>query len=380
LIRPHARRAGIGAALAIAALCPLGAERLALLPVADLEGASGGEIEALETAMRARLVAAGWEVASPAAVERALRERRLRASGTVPLDRIAGLLDELGATRLVQSTLLRWREGPEAVVALVARALGRDGRELWSEVAALSSSETEGAFGFGRIDRREELAVAAVERLFAALPPPGSTPASWSGRLPDVRAPRGVAAYRRAGLFEGAPERIALLPFGAPQGDRAAGRAVAELVARRLVASGAFELVESADLHAAMVAEGIPGLRFLTSERLLRLGQRLGTTMFLRGEVWGWRAATFGRGGAVEVDLELADVASGEILWSARHAGDATGGERWFGRPAPTDAVAIADRVVLELLDASQRARAAERPARTVVAEWALSPRGFSSP
>jgi hypothetical protein len=144
---------------------------------------------------------------------------------------------------------------------------------------------------------------------------------------------------------------------------RAAG-IVAHLLAIRLRDAG-FEPVEAADLRDAMRAEGLRSFRALDSALLARVGERVGTRLFLSGSVYAWRNPP-PQGGAVppEVSLELTlvDVVSGRVLFSGQHA--RTGGDYAFflQRGAVASAVALADRVVAELLDSLRTGRA---PART---------------
>lgn len=199
----------------------------------------------------------------------------------------------------------------------------------------------------------------AVERGAQSLPAPGARGESRAahGRRWGLSAP---ATFRSTALPSSAPIRVCLVPFVNASESRAAPRIVADLLSRRLAESGRFTLVEPADFREALLAERVPALRDLDPERLRAVGARLGTTYFLRGSIWRWREAS-PRSDAVlpEVDLqlELVDVASRRVVWTAHHA---RRGEDYQGlllRGAVGTVVELADRVVGEMVRAEERAK-----------------------
>jgi hypothetical protein len=102
-----------------------------------------------------------------------------------------------------------------------------------------------------------------------------------------------------------------------------------------------------------MRAEDVRSFRALDPEQLRRVGERVGAALFLRGSVYTWRDSVPQGGGSPEVSLELSlvDAARDRVMWTGQHA--RKGGDYAFllQRGTVTSAVALADRVVSELLD-----------------------------
>lgn len=348
------------AALALAPVCPAAGQagaRLAVLLPADPTG-SRGVPERVAAALVAAASARGWTVVEGAEVEDVLREARLRALDSLPTERLPELLARLDASAVLLTSVATWLPGPSPIVALSGRALLPDGREAWSGVEALTANDTEGAFGFGRVEQIESLAELAVERLLADFPAPGAIalaqPPAGRRRAIGLVEP---STYRAAELFGPQPVRICLLPLRGPGDAPAAPRQVADLLARRLAADGSFTVVEPADFRAALVEGRIPSLRRLDAERLLALGRALGTTVFLRGSIWRWRdGRPYGvnSGTEVELDLELVDVEAGRILWNSHLARRGEDYQRLFLRGATGCAVGLADQMIAEMLDAAR--------------------------
>jgi len=166
--------------------------------------------------------------------------------------------------------------------------------------------------------------------------------------------------------------RVALLPLANLTRASDAARGAGAAVARRVAASAWLELVEPADLRAAMVDARIPSIRHLDPDRLRALGERLGTSCFLRGTIWRWREGVPGAltGPEVELELELVDVAAGRVLWAthgARSGNDYTG---LFLRGAIGSGVALTDRLVAEMLEALAETEPTDpRAARATIAD-----------
>jgi hypothetical protein len=94
------------------------------------------------------------------------------------------------------------------------------------------------------------------------------------------------------------------------------------------------------------------------------LGRRLGTSLFLRGTVFRWRREASGGGAAsapaVELSLMLIDASGGRILWASHHERRGDQYQRLLGLGSVTNVVALADRVVAEMV-ASLRSVKPER-------------------
>jgi hypothetical protein len=333
-------------------------DRLVVLPPENLSDASTAPaaVEALLAALAQRH---GWTPVRDPEVDRALHAARIWRLDSFSPGALRALGTEIGAEAVLFSTVDTWLEGENAIVALSLRLVGVDGGERWSRLITLSARETEGAIGLHRAANLAAVARLAVERGAEGFPAPGARGESRAahGRRWGLPAP---ATFRSTALTSSAPVRVCLVPFVNASESRAAPRIVADLLARRLAESGRFTLVEPADFRAALLAEKVPALRDLDPERLRAVGARLGTTHFLRGSIWRWREAS-PRSDAVlpEVDLqlELVDVASGRVVWTAHHARRGEDYQGLFLRGAVGTVVALADRVVGEMVRAEERAK-----------------------
>jgi TolB-like protein len=356
-----AERAAVALALVVLAAAPIEAEPVvAVLPLSNV----GGSAEAagpIESAIRERLSQRGWTVASAGTVEKFLEENRIRYLDSLSPAQLAAVRGEVGASAVLVGSILAYRENGNPVVALAARMLDADGTVVWGEVVAASAAETEGVLGFGRRAKAESLAKDVATRLLERVPRPGEA------RLPSLNAglfARGAATYRGPHP-KGKVLRVCVLPFASAVPE--ASRVLLEILTVRLEATGEFDVVEPAEFRDAMRAAGLPSIAAMTSLELAALGQRLQTTVFLRGNVHTWREATGGRS-EVQFDMTLVDVTTGEILWAVTHqrrGGDYSG---VFQRGTVDNVVSLADRALSEAIAAQQRARpkrpGGPRPAR----------------
>jgi hypothetical protein len=332
-----------------------GSDRLVLLP---LENLSGIEQAALVVAphLAGALERRGWREVPEAEVEWILREERVRRGDTLPDRARERLLSELDAGGVAAVSVLVWLPGRNPIVSLSARILGPEGTEAGA-VVSLSAAELERAFSLGPPIEIEVLAARAVEQLARELPAPGE-PGRATGRR---RAPVGGSdpvVLRSSEVFADPPLRICLLPFGNDARERGAPRILAEILARRLRATGAFEPIEPAELRAALRAERIPSLRFLDATAVRSVGKRLGTPYFLRGTIWQWvegSPASPGPVPEVELELELVDVERGRTVGAAHHGRRGDDYVGLFLRGKIGTAAGLLDQVVAEILAASQR-------------------------
>ncbi|HSM13470.1 MAG TPA: hypothetical protein VLA66_05325 [Thermoanaerobaculia bacterium] len=345
----------LGALLGGPALAEVSA-RLALLPLENLSGLEEAA-QVVGPRLAEALARRGWRPIPGEEVERILREERARRGDTLSDRARERLLVELDAGGVAAVAILVWLPGRNPIVSLSARILGPEGAEAGA-VGSVSAAELERPFGLGPPIEIEELADRAIERLARALPAPGE-----SGRPAERRhAPvggRDPVVLRSPGVFDDGPLRICLLPFGNDARDRGAPRILAEVLARRLRASGRFEPVEPAELRAALRAERVPSLRFLDATALRAVAARLGTPYFLRGTIWQWvegSPASSGPVPEVELELELVDVERGRTVWAAHHGRRGDDYVGLFLRGRIGTVAGLLDQVVAEILAASQRA------------------------
>jgi hypothetical protein len=348
----------------LAALLAAPAATVALLPLDNLSGDERAGKDVAAVLARA-LTARGYTVADAPPVEAALEAARVRYLDSLPGPLRATLAHELGAGGLLTGAVYTYVEGPNPMLAFSGRLVSEDGAIRWAGVFGLGAAETEGMFGAGRASTLDALLGVVAGRVLRSLPAPGAAASPAPPGKPLHLAKARAVPAAALGAIE--TRRVAVLPPESFAEDVRAAGIVAHLLAIRLRDAG-FEPVEAADLREAMRAEGLRSFRALDSTLLAKVGERVGTRLFLSGTVYAWRNPP-PQGGAVppEVSLELTlvDVASGRVLWSGQHARTGNDYAFFLQRGALSSAVALADRVVAELLDSLRTGRP---PARTQTA------------
>lgn len=314
----------------------LSAENTAvLLPLSDLSGSERAQ-STVRTLIAESLTRKGWQLADESEVERFLEEHRVRYLESLERPVRDALVARFNANAIVAGTILAYRETANPLVAVSARMILPDGTIAWGNVAALSAEESEGALGLGRHPTAESLAKEVV------------------GQLLDLSRPR--LALRRPVTYRNGksrePRRVCILPFDTQT--PAASRAIFDILTVRLASTGDFTVVEPADVRAALREEKLPSISAMTSAEMARAGARLGTTLFLRGNIYEFREAANGAS-EIQLDMTLADVATGEVLWAVTH--HRTGAEYtgFLLRGTVGNIVALADRVLSEAVEAQHR-------------------------
>jgi TolB-like protein len=333
----------LGAAASSAGAATASPNRVVLLPFDNIAHAADGAA-VVTSKLELALAARGYEVVRGGSVEELLRAGRVRYLDSVPLKVLHELAERHGAGGVVVGSLLTWTSGVPTV-AVSARLLAPDGACLWSNAAALAATETGGAFGRGRVKELELLARRATDRLVATLPAPADL-----GRA----RPRGgggaahVTQYRSPELFA-KPRRLAILPLeNVADEDASVARIVDALLRNRLAVHSGLAIVEPAELRAAIVAEGVTTLWGASPEKLKKVGDRVGTTLFLRGAVL---RGLLDPEQTVELHLYIVDVEARRVLWSALQDRSKAEFEKLLGLGNVDASVTVADRVVLELVE-----------------------------
>jgi hypothetical protein len=340
-------------------------DRVVLLPPENATAAAEAPAQ-VAAALADALAGRGWQVVDGDAVDTILYAARERRVDSLPAPLRAELLHSLDATGVVFSSVDSWSEGSDPIVAVSARWLDADGRLVWSATAGRSAAQTADALGFHRAADAPEVARSVLEDLVRTMPHPGAEARPTGRRARPFARPRSVT-FRSPDFPTDQPIRVFVVPFANDTHDRSAPRLVAELLARRLAASGSFDVVEPGDFRAALLAERVPSLAWLNPDRMRTVGARLGTPLFVRGTVWRWREGAIGGGSmapAIELELELVDADRGRVLWAAHLAREGTDYSGLFLRGSIESAAVLADQMLAEMIDAVLAAHAPTGPAR----------------
>lgn len=373
---PRKSLALAAAAFSLAGLRANAAEkpRLVLLPFGNLSGVERAA-GALVPSLALKLTSKGWDVVRGETVEEFLQKERIRYVDSVTPELRKKLLSSMGAEALVSGSIYAFAEGDNSVCSLSARMVKADGTTAWSGVTGLTSEETEGLLGLGRAGTLPALADRALNDLLRNLPAPGARAAAEPRSTPLLKA--SPPTYKSKALAGTAVRRICLLPFENFTPVREAPRVLSDVLQHELVASGRFEVVEAAELRAALVAEKIRGLSGLENGRLAALGKRIGTSLFVRGTVYRYGDPAAKNGASTpEIDLELVllDADAGRIVWMGENARKGRDYKGLFQLGALRSVVALVDQVLGEVVTAEGKATPKDVPAQIARRRKALEP------
>lgn len=352
------------AALSIGAHAETARPRLVVLPFGNLSGVERAP-GALARSLALKLTSRGWDVVQGEAVEDFLRKERVRYVDSLAAEARSRLLSAFSAEGVVTGTIYAFADGDNPVVALSARMIRADGTVSFSSVSGLTSDETEGLLGLGRAGTLPALSERTLNTLLRTFSTPTTHAKAEPHRTPLLKA--SPPTYKSLALAGTAVRRVCLLPFENFSPVREAPRVLADLLQHELAASGRFEVVEAADLRAALVAEKVRGLAGLEPSQVAALGKRIGTSLFVRGTVYRYVDVGARSGSAtpeVEVHLSLVDSAEGRILWTGSDARNGRDYKGLFQLGALRSVVALSDQVFGELVSAEGKAKPKEFPAQ----------------
>jgi peptidoglycan-synthase activator LpoB len=360
---------------ALAAARPAAAvETVVLMPFQNLSGAAKAP-EAVSDALVGKIERRGYRVVRGEPVEEFLASERVRYLDSLPGPSREGLLHRFEASAVIFGTIFSFAESDNPVVALSARMLAADGKVIWSAVAGMSADDTKKVFGFGRAGSLDALAEKAISALARDFPAPGKTESLASARPKPIDL-SSTRTFRSAAMSSG-QNLVCVLPLVNQSRDRLASLVVGELLAQRLAASEGFRVVEASDFRKAMVSTGVYGMRTGDPEELKKLGAKVGTNLFLKGTIYVYKDVLPGSGATtpeLELQLTLVDVAAGKILWTASLARKGSDYSGLLELGAISNAVALADQVVAEMIRAGESARPTGRPDRARAAAPAPTP------
>ena len=348
--------------------------RLVLLPFGNLSGVERAQ-GALVPTLALKLTSKGWDVVRGEAVEEFLQKERIRYVDSVTPELRKKLLSSMGAEALVSGSIYSFAEGDNSVCSLSARMVKADGTTAWSGVTGLTSEETEGLLGLGRAGPLPQLAERSLDTLLRKFPAPGGKAQAEPRGTPLLKT--SPPTYKAKALAGTAVRRVCLLPFENFTPVREAPRVLSDVLQHELVASGRFEVVEAAELRAALVAEKIRGLSGLENGKLAALGKRIGTSLFVRGTVYRYGDPAAKNGASTpEIDLELAllDADAGRIVWMGETARKGRDYKGLFQLGALRSVVALADQVLGEVVTAEGKATPKDVPAQIARRRKALEP------
>ena len=336
--------------LVLAAANAFGANSVVLLPLDNVSGDQSAASD-LPPLIAKALAAKGWTVVAGDEIETLLETERVRYLDSLDADTRAKVLRKSGATAILTVTVYTWTQGRNPTVALSAHLIGGDGQTLWSNLAAVASSDTERILGLGKKENVKSVAETAVDQLMRGF-----------GTARRGSRSRSSAAHYVSDELD--PSRhVCVVPFDNSSSSSDAPRILADTLAMRLEAAG-FTVIDPAVLRAAALKAHV-SLHNAGSQELAALARIIGTPLFLRGTIFAFDAAP-----AIDVEATLVDVSTSKVLWAAQQTRKGTDYTGFLMLGAVSNSVALTDRVATELI-ATARTNHAHKHApgdRTAVA------------
>ena len=332
-------------------------QSVVMLPLENLSGAPEAP-DRIAFVVAGALEARGYRALDGEAVEEFLETRRIRRLDSLPAAARTELLSLAGASSLLSGTIFTYREGPNAAVAVMLRLIRPDGRMAWERFSALEAKETGGFLGLGGLHSTDEILRRLSKEFERSLPAPGEVARAAAERGKPLGRAR-PRTFRSDVLAPGQTHRVVVLPFQNLSRDLLAPKLVGAIVSSRLRASEEFEVVDPADVRAAVVASGTHSITAPDPAELRKLGERLGTQLFLTGTIYSSRDA-FATGQGTpefELDVNLIDAAAGRVVWSGHHARKGTDYEGLLELGGIVGLPALTDQVVVEMIQSVEDAR-----------------------
>lgn len=331
--------------------------RFVMLPPRNLSGHDAAPQD-LGTRLRLSLGARGAEFVPAEDVDRLLRVHRVRYTDSLSAAELAYLGERTGASHTLIATIFDCVPGSEPRLSFSLRAMdNHSGRRVLSTAVTLRGVDFEGLLGLGRIEDLEFLAEVAVGQVLLKFDARGM-PRACAHRGPEqgtVLAPQGGRAFARAEFDPRELGRIALLPFDNRSGHTEANAQLAELLGDAWFNAAGVQVVETAELRAALQARKVRSMQFVDRPQLSEISRGLGVRYFAMGSIDRWGDEVLvedQRFPELEVSLQILDVESGRIVAGATIVRRGSDYQTLLGLGAVRDPAELARRAARELVAA----------------------------
>jgi len=324
-----------------------GAATLVLMPLDNVSGEQSAQ-EILPPLLAKAVAAKGWNVATGNDIESLLEQRRIRYFDFLGDDVRQSVLTSAGASAILTITVYTYAQTRNASIGLTARLVDAAGSTQWSNIAGLTSKDTERALGFGEKNSLAELAPQAVAMLLNGFPC-GSCVEHRAQAIPRESFRRRALSYSDPDLDHTRP--ICILPFDNESSVPEAVRLVADVLALRLEAAG-FTVINPTMVRDAALKARI-SFHKVGSQDLLTLAKAIGTPLFLRGTIYRFDDPVARNGTptpALDLEVTLVDVRAGRILWAVQDDRKGTDYTGFLMLGAISNSVSLTDRVATEII------------------------------
>lgn len=353
--RSQSERAESGADAAERGTKRVAAPRYALIPPRNLSG-NDGATDALFGRLSRALEARGASFVGSDEIDQALRERRVRYTDSLATHDLAALAERTQATHTLLATVFDFVPGKEPRIAFTLRALDNtSGARVLSCAITLRGVDFEGLLGLGRIEDVDVLADEAIARALDVFDDAGAPREDLAGEpaRSRPREPDGGYGFTREDFEPRAIERVALLPFANRSTDVDATPEFGEFLANAWFREAGVQVVEAADLRAALVARKVRNLQFVDLASLAAIGRSLGVRYFVIGAIERYGDEVLvddRRFPEIEATVQLVDTERARIVAAAAVTRRGSDYQTLLGLGAVHDPVELALRSARELV------------------------------
>lgn len=328
--------------------------QVAILPIENLSGGTA-PLATLRRALGITVAASGVGVVPEEAVDRFIREHRIRYTGGVDEETSRSLKTQLRADAVLVTSLELYSDEAPPKMALMSRLVSTGERSeiLWMESLALAGDEEPGILGLGLIEDPVRLRDQVLERL-------GRSLGAWltgDGKPADSAGRYGPKAVFAAFGDQGDRKPVmAVLPFTNQSTRKNAGEMAVLHCVKQLVNSGSFAVLEPGVVRNRMLQMRIIMEDGVALPQVDLMSRTMQVDYLVTGKVFEYQDYV-GAVGSPKVDFSLQVIEGTEkkVVWSSKSYNEGSDGVFFYdwGRTYTAAALAqkMAGAVVRRMLD-----------------------------
>ena len=318
--------------------------QVAVLPVENLSGGTA-PLAALRRSLGETMAKSGLRVVPEEAIDRFIREHRIRYTGGVDVETSRSLKTQLQADAVLVTSLEYYTEEAPPKMALMARLVSTGDRSeiLWMESVALAGDEEPGILGLGLIGDPTSLRSKVLEQAGRSLDvwlAGGGTPDGSGGRY----GPRAV--FAALGDQGDRIPVLAVLPFINQSTRKNAGEMAVLHLVKQLFDSGRFLVIEPGEVRNRMLQMRLIMEDGVALPQVDLMSRAMQVDYLVTGKVFEYQDYV-GAVGSPKVDFSLQVIEGTEkkVVWSSKSYNEGNDGVFFYDWGRTYTASALAQRM-----------------------------------
>jgi TolB-like protein len=298
--------------------------RILILPFAP-RGAPQNAWAEIMSPLYAALRRPGVEIVRHVAVERELRERRLRDMSILSHEDLVQVATTVTADKVLLGYIFRLDDGPDPAVSLSGRLIDLDRLAIERLAVTVVEGQTFiGPLGSAGKMTFERTLDEAINRFASALAGESLESFAQDDRERLLKASALAPSpidYLSPAIAETGIRSLVVLPFRNKTERTGAGQIVADLFQWCLTSSEQVSVYDAGDATHRLLEKGWRTGMPVGRDEILSLGEDPGVDAVLMGSVVQWEDGlpSGGRPPSVSFSARLLDARTGTILWAAEH-------------------------------------------------------------